>query len=109
VSATLALVLAYAGFTALALAMDRHHRQIWRRRPTRRVRVLFRIGGWSGLAASLVLCLSPRWALGLVQWLGILSAAGLLVVAQLTLLSSAAGSPGRGLPRDAGETPPERA
>ncbi|MCK8784097.1 DUF3325 domain-containing protein [Roseomonas sp. NAR14] len=73
----LSLALAYAGFTALCLAMERHHEQVFqaRRVPPRRRRAL-RIAGWLLLAASPVPCiLAEGWGYGTVLWCGVLTAA----------------------------------
>jgi hypothetical protein len=80
----LALALAYAGFTALALAMDRHHRQVWRRTASGRTRILLRAAGILGLGLSLATCIvQSGWSVGLVLWLGVLTAATLAVVVGL--------------------------
>jgi hypothetical protein len=73
----LALSLAYAGFTALCLAMHRHHRQVWHRDASRQSRAVFRIAGVSCLALSLPVCVAV-WggAIGTVAWFGVLTLAG---------------------------------
>ena len=78
----LALALAYAGFTALCLAMERHYGEVFglRRVPARRALAL-RITGWALLALSLPPCVVARgWAMGVVLWCGVLSAAVLPLV-----------------------------
>ncbi len=78
---SLALALAYAGFVALCLAMDRHHGQVFRHRAVPWQRQALRLVGWLLLAASLPACIAGwGWPVGLVAWFGILSAAGLLLV-----------------------------
>jgi hypothetical protein len=77
----LSLALAYAGFAALCLAMERHHEQVFhsRRIPPWRRR-LFQCAGWALLAASLLAAVQgPGWALGLVVWTGLLTAAAMLL------------------------------
>jgi hypothetical protein len=74
--------LAFGGFTALCLSMDRHQRDVFGRKlpslPSRWLRIL----GWVVLGASLVTCtVGQGWALGTVLWCGVLTAAaGLLVL-----------------------------
>jgi hypothetical protein len=77
----LSFALAYAGFTALCLAMERHHEQVFhsRRIPPWRRR-LFQGTGSALLAASLPAAVQgPGWALGLVIWTGLLTAAAMLL------------------------------
>lgn len=79
-----AFLLAGAGFTALALAMDRHHRQVCQRTPSRRQRVWLRVQGAAGLTAALTLCIARvGWGVGIVIWLGLLTLAGLVIVLTL--------------------------
>lgn len=78
----LAICLAYAGFAALCLAMERHHREVFgsRRIPPRR-RLALRLAGWVLLAASFPACVAGwGWAFGPVAWCGVLTAAALPVV-----------------------------
>lgn len=80
----LGLALPYAGFTALCLAMERHHEQVFgqRRIPTGR-RQMLRLAGTLLLMASLLPCLAiAGWSTGTVLWFGLLTAAAL----SLTLL-----------------------
>jgi hypothetical protein len=75
----LGLALPYAGFTALCLAMERHHEHVFGRRriPSLRRRVL-QITGWLLLAVSLVPCFAVAgWGVGGVLWCGLLTAAAL--------------------------------
>ncbi|WP_159993201.1 DUF3325 domain-containing protein [Roseomonas sp. 18066] len=75
----LGLALAYAGFLALSLAMERHHEQVLahRRIPARRRQLLF-WGGWLLLAASMLPPVAAfGWGLGLVAWTGLLTAAAM--------------------------------
>lgn len=83
--ALLAFALACTGFAALALAMDRHHRQVWQRPASGRQRVLLRVLGTVCLGASLVACIAySGWSVGIVLWLGLLSAAVPAVALVLT-------------------------
>lgn len=82
---TITLSLSFVGLAFLALAMRRHHQQVWGRAPSRRVRLLLHLIGTVGLSASLVACIaSAGWAIGPVLWFGLLSAASLVVVLLLT-------------------------
>ncbi|MFC3123745.1 DUF3325 domain-containing protein [Pseudoroseomonas globiformis] len=78
--------LAYAGFLALSLAMERHHEQLLgtRRIPPLRRR-LCGIAGWLLLGASAVALVNALgWGFGLVLWAGALHAAALTVALLLT-------------------------
>lgn len=78
----LAIALAYAGFAALCLAMERHHGEVFgtRRIPPRR-RAVLRPAGWALLAASFPVCIAGwGWTLGPVAWCGALTAAALPIV-----------------------------
>lgn len=75
----LSFSLAYAGFTALAMAMHRHHRQVWRRDPTPLARAGYRILGTLCLTLALAACVvDSGWFVGLIAWLAILSAMALV-------------------------------
>jgi hypothetical protein len=77
----LALLSAHIGFGALALAMDRHHRQVFGRGPGTPLRITLRIVGASALAASFAACVAGSgWSIGAVEWFGVLSAAPLTLV-----------------------------
>jgi hypothetical protein len=82
-----ALVLALAGFAALAMAMDRHARDLLRRAPSPRDVRLRRCGGAFALAAAYGVMVAERGALiGTVLWFGLLSlaaAAVLLTIARI--------------------------
>lgn len=78
-----ALLLAYAGFAALSLAMPRHHSQLRPARslPNKRDRGLYRLAGWCALAlAALASILGWGPAIGAVAYFGVLSAAALTLV-----------------------------
>ena len=49
-----AFCLAYAGFSALCLGMDRHYEDVFDRELPRRHRLSLRLFGWIALALSLV-------------------------------------------------------
>ncbi|WP_211165797.1 DUF3325 domain-containing protein [Azoarcus sp. TTM-91] len=79
-----ALLLCYAGMTALCLAMDRHHNQVLRRAPAASARQGFRWAGWLLLALAVVPC-AWAWGLsiGVIAWFGFLSAGALALVFML--------------------------
>lgn len=79
--------LAFSGFTALALTIDRHYADIHGRgrepspRLVRRLHVL----GWSALLLCwLAQADAQGWPIGTIYWLGVLTAAALAVVAVLS-------------------------
>lgn len=80
----LGLALSYAGFTALCLAMERHHEQVFgqRRIPAGRRRMLRLAGTLLLLASPLPCVVIAGWGTGTVLWCGMLTAAALT----LTLL-----------------------
>lgn len=87
----LGFALALAGFAGLALAMDRHHRQIRHRPATRHARRLGRAVGALGLAASFAVCVHHAgWGLGPVLWFGLISVAAGTVAAGLSAASQRA-------------------
>jgi magnesium-transporting ATPase (P-type) len=72
-------MLAFAGFAALCLAMDKHASDLLKRRPTPAQSRLARGVGWGLLLVSLLLAVQRQgWAYGLVQWTAV-SMAGLLI------------------------------
>lgn len=76
-----ALSCAYAGFAFLALAMDRHHRQVWQRPVGEARRAVLRLSGATFLTAALVACVvQVGWSTGLVLWFCVLTASGLTLV-----------------------------
>jgi hypothetical protein len=78
---------AYAGFAALALAMDRYQPQVWRQRPSKRTRALLQALGTLGLLQSLGACVAELdWSLGLVSWLGVAMSVSLALALALTYL-----------------------
>lgn len=82
-----ALALAYAGMTAMCLAMRKHYRQIWNRDPVQAERNGLRIAGWILLIISLGLCITG-WggSIGPVAWFGMLSVTGLILIFLLPYL-----------------------
>ena len=76
---------AIAGFDALALSMDRHHREAIGGVPSRRTRRALIALGWTMLAVSLAAC-HRAWgpSLGLVFWSGLLTVCALVVVLAFT-------------------------
>ncbi|MEQ1580807.1 MAG: DUF3325 domain-containing protein [Steroidobacteraceae bacterium] len=79
-----AALLAYSGFTALCLAISRHHRQLWHRPATSQRALVLRLVGAALLAGSLLASTQaegmPR---GVVAWFGVLPLAALLLVGLL--------------------------
>jgi hypothetical protein len=85
---------AFSGFTALSLAMDRHHENSYGRgtSPGTR-RPWLRIAGAFALLVSLLACLALKGATqGWVLWLGVLTAGALLVVGVLSYAPRHAGA-----------------
>jgi len=71
---------AYAGFAALALAMDRHYADAFGRgeSPSPRLRRVMQTVGSIGLCLSLAMLVAHSgWALGTLYWLGVLTLAAL--------------------------------
>lgn len=79
-AAFIALALSYAGMAGLCLAMDRHHAQVWKRDASVPARWSLRTLGWLLLTLALVPC-TVAWGatVGVVVWLGFLSAGALLL------------------------------
>lgn len=86
--ASLGFALAYAGFTGLCLAMERHHEQVFGVRRIPRLRRLgLTGGGWLLLAGSLLPLLTAQGAeagAGITLWLGLLTAAALALALLLS-------------------------
>lgn len=77
------LTLAYSGFVALSLAMDRHYADVFGRgqEPGQRQRLVLRLLGVMGLLLSFALCVvRDGWGVGSVLWLGMLTACALTLV-----------------------------
>ncbi|RVT97804.1 DUF3325 domain-containing protein [Rhodovarius crocodyli] len=78
--ALLALGLAYPGFLLLALAMERHHRDLLGGVPLPPRRRLYTASGWLLLGLSLLPCAALwGWTFGVVAWLGVLAVAATTV------------------------------
>lgn len=73
--------LCYAGFSALCMAMDRHHQDLLGAKPGRQRKRLLRLSGVLLLAVALGLMIgSSGWAMGLVRAVGLaMASAGVLV------------------------------
>lgn len=86
----LSLLIAFSGFSALALSLDRHHRAVFHA-PVSRSRIGgLRAAGWSGLGLSFAAAVaSAGWSFGPVQWIGSLTAAALAVVALIAFWPTA--------------------
>jgi len=70
--------LAYSGFAAKSLTMDRHYADIHGRgaEPSARLRRQLRSIGWLALALSFAACIAASgWHIGPVVWCGVLSIA----------------------------------
>ncbi|RYF45104.1 MAG: DUF3325 domain-containing protein [Comamonadaceae bacterium] len=80
-----AFCLAYAGFAALALAMERHYEDLFDRAIAPLQQRPLRLLGWVALAISLWLSgATYGWSYGLVEWIGMLAIAGLVLIWILT-------------------------
>ena len=77
----LALLMCYAGFTALCLATDRHHGELLRSKPSSRRRLGLRAAGWLLLTVSIWPAVTASgWSQGLVEWFAVLMLSALLLV-----------------------------
>jgi hypothetical protein len=82
------LLLSVLGMGFLALAMRRHHRQVFRRDPKRFVTIAFRMAGMSSLILCLLACAEAwGWPIGSVAWFGMLSVGALCIVGMLAIRS----------------------
>lgn len=82
----LCVALAFAGFAALALSMDRHHRAALSGPVPRSRKRLLRVAGWLGLALAFAAAVAlDGWNFGPVQATGALTAAALGVALLLTV------------------------
>jgi hypothetical protein len=76
--------LSYNGLLALCLAMPKHYRQVFARRPGEVRLQLFRLGGWLSLSVSLATSIAMNgWSIGPVEWIGMLASTGLALVFML--------------------------
>ncbi|MDD1000227.1 DUF3325 domain-containing protein [Pseudomonas sp. TNT2022 ID642] len=77
----LALLLTYAGFTALCLSMPRHHDELLSRKVSTRRRQCLKLAGWFLLGLSLWAAVSANgWSFGLVDWFAVLMLSALALV-----------------------------
>jgi len=77
----IALLMCYAGFTALCLATDRHHGELLRSKPSPAWRLGLRVAGWLLLTLSIAPAVAVAgWAQGLVEWCAVLMLSALLLV-----------------------------
>ncbi|WP_095183910.1 DUF3325 domain-containing protein [Pseudomonas sp. Irchel 3H9] len=77
----LALLMCYAGFTALCLSTDRHHGELLHSKPSPRRRLGLRVAGGLLLAVAIWPAVSVAgWGLGLVEWCAVLMLSALLLV-----------------------------
>lgn len=77
----LALLLCYAGFTALCLSMPRHHDELLGHKPSASRRQALKIGGWLLLCLSLWAAVTVNgWSFGLVDWFAVLMLSALTLV-----------------------------
>lgn len=77
----LALLLCYAGFTALCLSMPRHHDELLGHKPSTRRGQALKLAGWLLLGLSLWAAVTGNgWSLGLVDWFAVLMLSGLALV-----------------------------
>lgn len=83
----LAFALSFAGMAALAFAMERHHEQLTAAMEISAVRSrLLRAAGLGLLATAAMPCIQAwGWSVGVVAWLGWLSAGALFVVALISI------------------------
>ena len=81
----MALLLTYSGMACLSLAMPRHYDQVWGRDPAASHTRVLRAGGILLLLLALLPC-DGLWGntVGVVAWLGWLSAGALLWVGMLS-------------------------
>lgn len=87
-----ALALSFAGMAALAFAMERHHEQLTAAMEiSAALARLLRAVGAGLLAAAVMPCVQAwGWSVGIVAWLGWLSAGALLVVALISIAARGA-------------------
>lgn len=76
-----ALALAYNSWLGLCLSMPRHYRQVWGRESSSARKLLLRVQGWLTMALSFLCAVRAiGWAVGPVEWIGLLSVSGLALV-----------------------------
>jgi hypothetical protein len=85
VAVLLVFASSYGGLAALALAMSRYERRVWRRTPSNGIRVLLRALGSVGLVLALWGCVAHfDWAMGVVWWTAMMTVASLLLALAIT-------------------------
>ena len=91
---TAAFLTALISLSLMALAMKKHHRQVFGKRPTKGLKTALRICALPPLVISLVLSAELYgWSVGTVLWLGLLNLAAILIAMYFTYapLHSSAG------------------
>jgi len=84
-TALASLLLSFAAFAALAMTMDKHHRDLFGAPPGKGRRQLFTMAGWLLLAASALPLIQLQGAvIGMLFWLGLLTASALGVAMVLS-------------------------
>lgn len=84
----LALVLAFGGFGALAIAMDRHYRALRGTTLSKRAQTAIRLGGVLAICGSTGLCVAAEgWSIGLTWAVGLFALAAIAVLFALTYLA----------------------
>ena len=81
------LALAYSGWSALSMGMDRHYADVHGRgaEPPAAIRARCRLAGALALSVTFAICVaSDGWGIGPVYWMGTISMAALLIVAVLS-------------------------
>ncbi|MBH3407312.1 DUF3325 domain-containing protein [Pseudomonas glycinae] len=77
----LPLLLCYSAFTALCLAMPRHHEELLGHKPSARRRQYLKLAGWLLLGLSLWAAVASKgWSFGLVDWCAVLMFSALTLV-----------------------------
>ncbi|MFP0197285.1 DUF3325 domain-containing protein [Pseudomonas sp. PHC1] len=77
----LPLLLCYCAFTALCLAMPRHHEELLGQKPSARRRQGLKLSGWLLLGLSLWAAVARKgWSFGLVDWCAVLMLSALTLV-----------------------------
>ncbi len=77
----MSFALAYAGFTAVCFALDRHSAKVSSRPSAKHIATLLRICGYALLALAAVPCVRALdGSTGFVMWFGVLSVAALSLI-----------------------------
>jgi len=81
----LGLLLAFCGFAALSLSMERHYEQVFDHAPIKVRMVILRAGGWLLLALAALPALDHAGtSVGLAVWAGELTVAAVVVMLVLS-------------------------